>query len=206
MKRVARRARYDKDTIYGILDEGLVCHVALSLEDGPHVTPMIYGRAGDRLYLHGSRQGGVVSALQSGAEACVNVTLTDGIVLARTWTGHSMRYRSVTLYGTASVVADRDKLIHALRVITEHVVPGRCRDLPELTDDELGHVEVMSMPIEEVSAKVTAEWAHDGDAQPGIWTGVIPLTMKAQAPVDDPSLPPGIHPPPYVTNYRRPAP
>ena len=204
MTRRAGRASYDKDVIYPILDEGLTCSVGYSTKAGPHVTPMIYGRKDDRLYLHGSGAAGLFGTLADGVETCVNVTLTDGIVVASSGYYHSIRYRSVTLFGSATKVPEGEKLLESLRVITEHTIPGRWKDLPTPTDWEIGEVTVLSIPLEEVSAKVMSEDAADVDEKPGLWAGVIPLALEAKAPVDHPDLGSGIEPPDYIKNYQRP--
>lgn len=125
LKRLPARASYERESVYGILDEGLVCHVGFVVNGEPVVIPTGYGRAGDTLYIHGSAASRMLRTLAGGVGVCVTVTLLDGLVLARSAFHHSMNYRSVVVFGKASVVEDAEEKVEALRAITEHIVPGR---------------------------------------------------------------------------------
>jgi nitroimidazol reductase NimA-like FMN-containing flavoprotein (pyridoxamine 5'-phosphate oxidase superfamily) len=203
VRRHADRARYDRETVEAILDEGLICHVGIADDDGtPVVIPMAYGRAGDRLYLHGLPASRLLRALASGRDACVTVTLVDGLVLAKSTFNHSINYRSVVLFGPARLVRDPAAKIEALRVITEHLVPGRSADARGPNERELKQTTVVEIELTECSAKVRSGPPADvpEDADVPAWTGVIPLGLRADAPVPASDLPV----PAYAAGYARP--
>src|SRR5262245_36190078 len=137
VKRLPRRGVYDRPAIDKILDEALICHVGFSTEDQTFVLPTIHVRIGDKLYLHGSPASRLLQALGSGADACVTVTLVDGLVLARSAMHHSMNYRSVVLFGKASAIDDAKEKMAVLHALTEHVIPGRWADTRSPTEKEL---------------------------------------------------------------------
>jgi nitroimidazol reductase NimA-like FMN-containing flavoprotein (pyridoxamine 5'-phosphate oxidase superfamily) len=205
VRRLAARGIYDRDSINTILDEALICHVGFNVDGKPVVIPTIHWRDGDRLYVHGSVASRMLRSLKNGVEACVTVTLLDGLVMARSAFHHSMNYRSVVVYGTAQEVTDRDEKIRALEVLVEHVCRGRGADVRAPNESELRQTIVLSLPIEEASAKVRAAGASDDDedyALP-IWAGVIPMKLVAQPPQSDDRLVDGVAVPHYATNYRR---
>jgi nitroimidazol reductase NimA-like FMN-containing flavoprotein (pyridoxamine 5'-phosphate oxidase superfamily) len=199
------RALYDRETIAAILDEGLVCHVGFVVEGQPYVIPTIYARRGERLYLHGSAVSRMLRTLAGGVPVCVTVTLLDGLVLARSVFNHSMNYRSVVVLGTATVVEGNEKIV-ALETIAEHVAPGRWDEARGPSASELKQTLVLSLPLDEASAKVRTGPPEDEkeDYSLPYWAGVLPLALTAASPVDDPRLPPGIAPPPSVRAWRRP--
>src|ERR1051326_5387319 len=129
LKRLPKRGSHERDTINQILDEGFICHVGFVIDGQPFVIPTGYARAGDRLYIHGSGASRMLRALESGLDVCVTVTLVDGLVLARSAFHHSMNYRSVVVFGRASVVEEAEEKFAALRAFTEHIVPGRWSDV-----------------------------------------------------------------------------
>jgi hypothetical protein len=196
---------YDRAVINAILDEALVCHVGFVDQDQPFVIPTIHVRIDDRLYLHGSAASRLLRCLAAGAPACITVTLLDGLVLARSAFHHSMNYRSVVVLGTADMVTDPDDKLEALRALTEHVVPSRWADARKPTSIELKGTTVLSLPINEASAKIRS--GPPGDDEPDydlpIWAGVIPLSLHAGAPESDPNLAAGIDTPEYAAHYRR---
>ena len=205
VRRLAKRGVYDRETVYRILDEGLVCHVGF-VEDGkPVVIPTGYGRQGDRLYLHGAPASRMLRALGQGAELCVTVTLVDGLVLARSAFHHSMNYRSVVIFGRATRVEDLTAKREAMRVFTEHVARGRWEEIRQPSEKELAGTTVLAIPLEEVSAKVrTGPPLDDEDdyALP-VWAGVLPLELTPAAPLADERLPKEIAVPEYVARYTR---
>jgi uncharacterized protein len=205
VRRLPTRGRYDRETIAAILDEGLVCHVGFVVEGQPFVIPTIYARDGDRLYVHGSAVSRMLKTLAAGVPVCVTVTVLDGLVLARSVFNHSMNYRSVAVLGTATVVQGKDK-IAALQTIAEHVAPGRWREARGPNDNELKATLVLSLPLDESSAKVRTGPPEDEDEDYELphWAGVLPLALAAGSPVADPRLPPGIAVPPSVQKWRRP--
>jgi nitroimidazol reductase NimA-like FMN-containing flavoprotein (pyridoxamine 5'-phosphate oxidase superfamily) len=208
VKRKPQRAAYDRATVDRVLDEGLICHVGFTAEGQTFVVPMLHVRVGDKVYLHGSPASRALQALAEGAEACLTVTLIDGLVLARSALHHSMNYRSVMLFGRASVVADPAEKTMALRAVTEHLIPGRWADVRGPTDRELRQTQVLSIPIQEASAKIRTGPPLDDEAdhELPVWAGVVPLRLAAGSPVGDPRLGPGAQPPGYASDYQGPRP
>jgi nitroimidazol reductase NimA-like FMN-containing flavoprotein (pyridoxamine 5'-phosphate oxidase superfamily) len=180
VRQLREKADYDRSTVFGILDAALVAHVALVQDGRPVVVPMIYGRDGDTLYLHGARKARVIRMLESTPRACLNVTLVDGIVLARSAFNSSMNYRSVTVFGTPRLVDDEAGKLHAMRVISEHLMPGRWDELREPHDREVKMTGVIALDIESASAKVSAGMPDDEDDDYAIpvWAGVLPLDSR----------------------------
>src|SRR5947199_4671236 len=151
VRRLPARASYERATIQAILDEGLVCHVGFVHEGQPYVLPTTYARVGDQVYLHGSAASRMLRGLGDGIPACLTVTLLDGLVLARSAFHHSMNYRSVVIFGRASVVDDPVEKGAILRALTEHLIPGRWADVRGPTGRELRQTQVLSVPIYEAS-------------------------------------------------------
>jgi nitroimidazol reductase NimA-like FMN-containing flavoprotein (pyridoxamine 5'-phosphate oxidase superfamily) len=207
-KRLAYRGTYDRATVHSILDEGFVCHVAFSVEGRPFLIPTAYARQGDRLVLHGSSSNHMLRALIAGAEACVTVTLVDGLVVARSAFHHSINYRSVVLFAKAVEITDPGEKMQALHDIIEHLVPGRWSETREPSRDELTMTKIVALPIEEVSAKVrTGPPLDDEPDHAGpYWAGVLPMTTALGAPLPCPRLADGIAVPATVSAYRRPSP
>jgi uncharacterized protein len=205
LKRLPKRGHFDRETVYGILDEGFICHVGFVLEGQPFVIPTGYARAGDKLYIHGSQASRMLRALSGGVAACVTVTIIDGLVLARSAFHHSMNYRSVVVFGRATLVEDREEKLAALVALSEHIIRGRWAEVREPTEQELKLTTVLSMPLVEASAKIrTGPPLDDEDdyALP-MWAGVIPLRLEAGEPINDPRLSDEIEVPDYARNYRR---
>ena len=205
IRRMPKRGVSEREAIYRILDEAFVCHVGFTVDEQPFVIPTAYARVGDRLFIHGSASSRMLRALAWEVEACVTVTLVDGLVLARSAFNHSLNYRSVVIFGTATVVRDEGEKLKALEAFTEHIMPNRWRDVRPPTGSELKATMVLSLPLEEASAKVRAGPPLDDEADhaTGVWAGVLPLHLSAGAPSGDPRLPAGVNVAAYVANYRR---
>src|SRR5579864_54417 len=154
VRRIPKHSSYDRATINSILDEGLICHVGFVDEGLPYVIPTLYARSGDRLLVHGSAASRLARTLASGSDVCLSVTLLDGIVLARSVFNHSMNYRSVVIFGKASPIEDQQEKKEAMRLFSEHVMPGRWNEARQPTAVELKATLVLSLPIREVSAKL----------------------------------------------------
>jgi len=208
VRRKPQRGAYDRATIDAILDEGLICHVGFTVDGQTFVIPMIHVRVGDKVYLHGSPASRTLQALAEGVEACLTVTLIDGLVLARAALHHSMNYRSVVLFGTASVVADPAEKAAVLQAMTEHLVPGRWADVRAPSERELRQTQLLSVSIHEVSAKVRTGPPIDDEADHAlpVWAGVVPLRLAAGTPIADLRLAPGAEPPAYAAHYPGPRP
>ncbi|WP_017652795.1 pyridoxamine 5'-phosphate oxidase family protein [Fortiea contorta] len=214
IKRVPQRADYERDTIYQILDEGLVCQVGFVDHGQPFVIPTAYGRVDDTLYIHGSPASRMLKTLLQGIDVCVSVTLLDGLVLARSAFHHSMNYRSVVVLGTATLVQDAEQKLVALKAFTEHVIPGRWQEVRSPSRQELAGTLVLSLPLAEASAKVRTGGPLDdtADYQIPVWAGEIPLKLTATTPITDlrgceapgfQTSPRQIEVPIYATNYSR---
>jgi uncharacterized protein len=204
--RYPKRATYDTDTIYPILDEALVCHVGFAIDHQPFVIPTIHARMGDQLLLHGLKGGRMLEHVNAGNPLCVTVTLLDGLVMARTVFNHSMNYRSVVLYGRGATIEDPATKLAALECLTEHVARGRWADARSPTDKELMATTIVALDIESASAKVRqGPPGDDGeDLDYPVWAGVIPLPVIPQAAETDPKQTVAYAQPDYVRDYRRP--
>jgi hypothetical protein len=196
---------YDRAEAYRILDEGFICHVGFVVDGQPFVIPTGYGRVGDNLYIHGSAASRMLRRVDEGVAVCVTVTLLDGLVLARSIFNHSMNYRSVVILGTARAVIDPTEKLEALRLLSEHILPGRWVESRLPNEKELKATLVMRLPIEEFSAKVRQGPPVDDEEDYAFstWAGVVPLTMVAGEPIDDARVMPGLKAPEYARTYTR---
>jgi nitroimidazol reductase NimA-like FMN-containing flavoprotein (pyridoxamine 5'-phosphate oxidase superfamily) len=196
VRQVREKARYDKATVHAILDAGLVAHVAFVQDGAPVVVPMIYGRVGETLYLHGARKARVIRMLEQNDRASLNVTLLDGIVLARSAFHSSMRYRSATVFGRPQLVDDHDAKIDAMRVISEQSMPGRWDELRAPHDREVKMTGVIRLDIESASAKISdgIPTDEDEDYDIPIWAGVLPLESRFTELQDDGRVLDGVTP------------
>jgi nitroimidazol reductase NimA-like FMN-containing flavoprotein (pyridoxamine 5'-phosphate oxidase superfamily) len=203
-KRLPERGHYDRDTVYAILDAGLICHVGYTFQGQPYVTPTAYWREGDHLYWHGSSASRMLRTLSGGIAACVTVTHLDGLVLARSAFHHSMNYRSVMALGVAHLVTDPDEKTAALRAFTERLVEGRWAQIRPPTSQELKATMVLRMQLEEVSAKIRSGPAKDDDEDYGLphWAGVVPVHVSVGDPIPDERLDPSITLPPSLRRIR----
>ncbi len=196
VRQLREKAHYDRATVHAVLDAGLVAHVAFTQEDTPVVVPMIYGRVGESLYLHGARKARVIRLLERTDRACVNVTLVDGIVLARSAFNSSMHYRSATVFGAPGLVEEPDAKLEALRVISEHSMPGRWDELRAPHEREIKMTGVIRLDIESASAKISDGMPDDEDEDYGIpvWAGVLPLESRLMSLQPDDRVLEGVEP------------
>jgi nitroimidazol reductase NimA-like FMN-containing flavoprotein (pyridoxamine 5'-phosphate oxidase superfamily) len=203
--REPHRAAYDRETANQILDEGFLCHVGFSVDGQPFVIPTSYGRKDANLYIHGSAASRMLRQMKDGIPVCVTVTLLDGLVLARSIFNHSMNYRSVVVLGKATLVDDPEEKLEALRILSEHILPGRWNESRQPNDKELKATSVLRVPIEEFSSKIRTGPAIDDEEDYAFptWAGVIPLGMKASEPINDDRLLEGQAVPGYATHYKR---
>ena len=205
LKRLPKRGSFERATLRRILDEGLVCHVGFVGEGGPVVIPTAYGRKGDTLFLHGSAAGRMLKTVGGGVDVCVTVTLVDSLVLARSAFHHSMNYRSVMILGLATEVTAEAEKRAALTAIVERVLPGRASEVRGPDSKELNATIVLSLPIEEASAKIRTGPPLDAEEDYALpcWAGVLPLKLTALAPLPDPRLPEGIAVPAALAAWKR---
>ncbi len=205
LHRLPKRGSYNVETIYGILDEGLIAHVGFAADGQTFVIPTGYARCGDKLLIHGSSISRMMRALSEEIEVCVTVTLIDGLVLARSAFHHSMNYRSVVVFGAAKLINDENEKLEALRAFTEHIIPHRWREVRPPTANELKATSVLALPLEEASAKIRMGNPVDDkeDYEMNIWAGVLPIVMNFGEPKPDPQMKQGIKLPDYITNCRK---
>jgi len=204
VRRLPKRGSFDRQTIYQILDEALICHVGFTVDEQPFVIPTGYARVGDNLLIHGSAASRMLRAMALEIEVCVTVTLIDGLVLARSAFHHSMNYRSVMIFGKAKVISDEREKADALYAFSEHIIPNRWAEVRPPSEKELKATLVLSLPITEASAKIRTGNPVDDeeDYTLDVWAGVIPVSLKANEPVADVRLKDGIPIPPHVSNYK----
>ena len=199
LRRAPEKATHDVQTLHAVLDAAHVAHVAVVQDGQPFVIPMACARDGDRLLLHGSTASRLMTTLAAGGPTCATVTLLNGLVYARSAFESSMHYRSATILGTAARVS-ADEVLDALRVLTEHLLPGRWDELRAPTRKELAATLVVVLPLQEWSVKISDGPPSDPDedlAAP-VWAGVLPLHLAAGTPVDAPDLGPDRPAPAYV--------
>jgi uncharacterized protein len=204
IRRLPEKAVEDRAVIDAILDEGFVCHVAYLIDGRPVVIPTLYVRDGDSCLLHGSTASGIAAAARRGSPLSVAVTLVDGLVVARSGFESSVNYRSVVIHGLGSVLSG-DARTRALDLMVEGLIPGRLADIRPPTDIELRKTAVVSVPLDTVSAKVSAGPPEDdiADLGTGVWAGVVPITTTYGDPEPSPDLEPNLEVPDYLTTYRR---
>ena len=205
VRRLPKRGAYDRETINSVLDEAFVCHVGFVIDGQPYVIPTGYARIGDDLYIHGSSASRMLRSLAEGVQVCVTVTLVDGLVLARSAFHHSMNYRSVVILGKATLVDEPEEKNRAMEALTEHIVPGRWKDVRWPTELELKATSVLKVPIEEASAKIRTGGPVDDeeDYTIDIWAGVLPLELVSGQPIEDERLTQEIELPKYIQDYKR---
>lgn len=194
IKRLPKRAHYDRATVHAILDAGAICHVGYVIDGEPYVTPTAYWRKGEHVYWHGSSASRALRTMAAGSPVCLTVTHLDGMVMARSAFHHSVNYRSVMVFGKATVVTDRAHKLAALEDFVERLYPGRWATLRPVNEQELKATTVLGMDLSEASAKIRTGPPVDDEedyALP-IWAGVVPVTIATGAPIDDARNLPGV--------------
>jgi len=204
IRRLPEKSVDDRAAIDAILDEGFVCHVAYLIDDKPVVIPTLYVRDGDTCLLHGSTASGIAAAARRGSPLSIAVTLVDGLVVARSGFESSVNYRSVVVHGHGTVLSG-DAHMRALDLMVEGLIPGRLADIRPPTDMESRKTAVVSVPLDKISAKVSAGPPEDdiADLGTGVWAGVVPMTTTYGDPEPSPDLEPNVEVPDYLTTYRR---
>ena len=201
MRRLPKRGAHDRETIDAILDEALVCHLGFVHDGRPAVIPTLHARVGDEVFIHGSAASRMLRALAGGIEACLTVTLVDGLGRARSALHHTSNYRSVVLYGTATPVTEPAEKERALEAFTEKLVPGRWADVRWPNRKELKATTALALPIREGSAKVRTGQPIDDEEDYALeaWAGVVPIRSEMLDPIPDPELRSGITTPDHVS-------
>ena len=205
VKRAPKRGFYDCETIYNILDNSFICQVAFVHNGYPVIIPTIYGRRKDHIYIHGATVSRMLVELEKGFPISVNVTETNGIVLARSAFHHSLNYKSVTIFGEALLVTNEDERILALKIISDQIIPNRWEEVRLPNEKEMKATKIIKIPISEASAKIRTgppiDDKQDYDLQ--IWAGVIPIKTTMDIPIADPLLKDGILIPESVNNLMK---
>ena len=196
VRQLRENATYDQDTVHSILDSALLASVGFVQDGRPVVVPMLYGREGETVFLHGARKARVIRLLESTTTACLNVTHVDALVYARSVFNSSMNYRSVTVFGTPRLVEGRDEKLHALKVIADSTMPGRWDEVRESHENEIKMTGVIALEIESASAKVSTGMPDDEDEDYDIpiWAGILPLEARFKTAVSDDRLIYGMQP------------
>jgi uncharacterized protein len=205
IKRLPKRGHYDRETIHRILDEALICHVAFVEKRQPYVIPINFARVEDRIILHGAKASRLLKHIEAGHPICVEATIVDGLVLARSVFHHSMNYRSVVVFGKGRLIEDQQEKLAALQAVTEHLIPGRWQEARLPNRKELNATSVVSIDIDEASAKVRVGPPVDEqeDYVLPIWAGILPLQEMPLAPIRDELQSGNIPLPKYVAQYSR---
>ncbi len=190
VRRLPERGAYDSATIHEILDQNFVCHVGFNAEHGPVVLPTLFGREDDVIYLHGSAGAHMLREMKTEVPVSVAVTSVDGIVAARSHFHHSINYRSVVIFGNAAEVADVGEKLHALEILTNHVMPGRWDEARQPNTAEFTQTLVLRLNLDEASAKVRTGPPHDEaeDMDLDTWAGIVPMRVVAGEPIPDPDM------------------
>ena len=205
IKRLPKRGYYDRETIYRILDEALICHVGFVEAGQPYVIPINFARVGDYIVLHGAKASRLLKHIEAGNPVCVEATIVDGLVLARSVFHHSLNYRSVVLFGRGRLVLEVQEKLAALEAVSEHLIPGRWKEARLPNPKELNATSVVSIQIDEASAKVRMGPPVDEEedyALP-VWAGVLPLQESPLSPIQDELQSNDVPLPGYIANYSR---
>jgi uncharacterized protein len=200
-RRFRQLGRSDRDFLYAVLEAGLVAHLGVITDGWPMVVPTVYGFTADTLYVHGSVASQSLDT--AGTPACVTITLTDALVLARSVFEHTINYRSAMIYAKPRLVTDPAERLAGLRCITEHIAPGQWDYARQPSRKELAAVTLLALSLDEASVKIRTgppDDADSPDAALGLWAGQLPLATTWQQPIPDPALPPGIAVPAHISS------
>jgi nitroimidazol reductase NimA-like FMN-containing flavoprotein (pyridoxamine 5'-phosphate oxidase superfamily) len=205
IKRLPKRGSYDRETVYRILDEALICHVGFAQKGHPYAIPINFARVGDHILLHGAKASRLLKHVAGGHPVCVEATIVGGLVLARSVFHHSVNYRSVVLFGKGRPLEGEQEKLSALEAITEHLIRGRWREARRPSRKELNATQVVSIKIDEASAKIRLGPPVDDEADDAlpVWAGILPLEEQTLSPVPDERVPQSISLPGYIAHYSR---
>ena len=200
VNRIPERGNYDKETIYKIIDEAKYCHVAFTYQNQPFIIPTIHARMNNSIIVHGAKGSRMLKHISAGNEICIAITLIDAFVLARSVFHHSMNYRSAVIFGKGKLVDNKNEKLEALRIITEHLIPGRWDDARKPDEKELNSTSLVAINIDEASAKIRTGPPQDEkeDYSLPVWAGILPLSQIIKQAIADPLLDPAIKLPDYL--------
>ena len=205
INRLPKRGHYDRETIYNILDEALICHVGFVRDGQPFVIPTNFARMNDHIVLHGAKASRLLKHIEAGNPVCVEATIVDGLVLARSVFHHSVNYRSVVLFGCGQAIEDEQEKLAALEAVSEHLIPQRWKEARLPNRKELNATRVVAVKIEEASAKVRIGPPLDEqeDYSLPVWAGVLPFREMPLSPIRDNLQTESISLPGYISKYSR---
>jgi len=205
VRRVPQRGHYDKETIYAIVDDALICHVGMVENGRPFVIPTIHARQGDNILLHGATTSRMLKHIACGNDICITITHLDGLVLARSVFHHSMNYRSAVLFGKGHLIENTAAKMEALKIFTEKLIPGRWDDarIPNAKETKATHI--VSIPIESASAKIREGGPGDDeeDYALDVWAGILPMRAVFGELTADERLKEGVLLPAYLADYAK---
>lgn len=203
VKRGAKRANYDVDTINAILDAGFIGHVAYNYQGTAISIPMAYGRKGNTIILHGSTANRMLTSLLEVEQMSMTVMHLDALVLARSGFHHSVNYRSATLFGSVKKIEEKEAKNEALFVFMEHMMKGRWDNIREMNQEEFDRTLVVEMTIETASAKIrdvgVGDEPEDQDLE--VWAGLVPIKQIAEYPIPDAGKPEKMEIPKHVLDF-----
>ncbi len=203
VRALPQRGCYNLQSIYEILDEGFICHIGFKSDEQPFVIPVVYGRKDNKIYFHGGKGRRLFKTIKRGIEICITVTLVDGLVLAKSAFHHSINYRSVLIFGKAEELYDKKDKLDGLEIIMEHLLPGRWNDVRIPNETEINATTVLAVNLNETSAKIRTGPPVDeyNDLELNIWSGVIPLKLKAECQIPFDTYGKNINTPGYINSY-----
>jgi len=185
VRRIAELANYEKQSLYEIVDEAYVCHIAFNDGDSTHCIPTACWRVGNYLYIHGSNGGRLTKKLLTGIQTSIAITHIDGLVLARSAFSHTMNYRSAVIYGVFKEVQGNSQKMNALDSFMEKIAVGRKNEARPGNEKELAATSVLRIALDEAATKISNTNPSDKeeDRDLPVWAGVLPLTIKRETPV-----------------------
>jgi len=203
VRRLPDRGHYDEATIYGIIDEAMLCYIGFVQDSEPFVIPALHARKNDQLLIHGASTSRLLKHIQAGYQVSVNFTIIDGIVLAKTVFNQSVNYRSVVLFGKGRLIEEKDEKMEALELFTEKIMPGIWGAARKPNETELKATSIVSISLETASAKIRSGPPKDDVEDQGlpVWAGVLPIKQVIQTPIQADYTDDGIPVPDYVMNY-----
>jgi nitroimidazol reductase NimA-like FMN-containing flavoprotein (pyridoxamine 5'-phosphate oxidase superfamily) len=205
IKRLPKRGAYDIDTICKILDDTFICQVGFKINGQVYIIPTNFGRKDNRIYIHGSNKSRMLKSFESGEDICISISIIDGIVLARSAFHHSVNYRSVVIFARPEEITNEEEKNEALKIILEHIMPGRWEDVRKPNKKELEATSVFSFKIDESSGKIRTGPAADDkeDLSLNVWAGVLPLKSIPGEPINNKDLNDNILIPDYLNLFKR---
>lgn len=200
LRRYPERGRTERAELYQILDAGLFCHLGVMDETGPRVIPTLYGRIDDQLYIHGAHASTTLKSGRGDTPVCLTVTLVDALILARSVFHHSMNFRCAMVYGNLRTVTDAEELLAGLKACADQLVPGRWGVARVPSPQELAGTAVLALSLAEASVKVRTGGPNDaeGDIDPNVWAGVLPLDSRWGTPEPHASVASGTPVPDHI--------